>query len=150
MSVPLKLNLQSPVFSDGFQIPKDYTADGANASPPLRWSDPPEGTKSFALVVDDPDAPRGTFVHWVLFNLPADARELSPGVPQTPSLPGGARQRPAFTTCHYRPPTGEKAQASALSTWRREPSGSPSRRRQRESATSCSAPGWSCPRPSRR
>ncbi len=92
MSVPLKLNLQSPVFSDGFQIPKDYTADGANASPPLRWGDPPDGTKSFALIVDDPDAPRGTFVHWVLFNLPADARELPPGVPQTPTLPSGARQ----------------------------------------------------------
>jgi Raf kinase inhibitor-like YbhB/YbcL family protein len=92
MTTPLTLTVQSPAFSDGFAIPKDYTADGANASPPLRWSDPPEGTKSFALVCDDPDAPRRTFVHWVLYNLPAGARELPPGVPPDGTLAGGGRQ----------------------------------------------------------
>lgn len=89
---PNRLHLTSPAFSDGFPIPIDFTADGRNDSPPLRWADPPTGTKSFALVVDDPDAPRGTFTHWVLFNLPADTRELAPGVQQVPTLPGGARQ----------------------------------------------------------
>jgi len=88
----LSLNLQSPAFSEGFAIHRDHTADGANASPPLTWNDPPEGTKSFALICDDPDAPRGTFVHWVLFNLPADTRELAPNIPPVPDLPGGARQ----------------------------------------------------------
>jgi Raf kinase inhibitor-like YbhB/YbcL family protein len=92
MAVPITLSLQSPAFSDGFQIPVDYTADGTNASPPLRWADPPEGTKAFALVCDDPDAPRGTFTHWVLFNLAADVRDLPPGVPPDLTLPTGARQ----------------------------------------------------------
>ena len=77
----LRLDLQSPAFSAGFPIPRDYTADGANVSPPLLWTDPPDGTKSFALICEDPDAPRGTFVHWVLFNLPGDARILSDNDP---------------------------------------------------------------------
>jgi len=83
---PLAVSLESPDFSDGFPIPVDCTADGRNQSPSLRWGDPPEGTKSFALICDDPDAPRGTFVHWVLFNLPAEARELPPGVDGVPDL----------------------------------------------------------------
>jgi Raf kinase inhibitor-like YbhB/YbcL family protein len=88
----LDLDVESPVFSPGFPIPRDYTADGTNTSPPLRWSDPPEGTASFALICDDPDAPRGTFTHWVLFNLPRDLRELPPGIPPNPDLSSGARQ----------------------------------------------------------
>jgi Raf kinase inhibitor-like YbhB/YbcL family protein len=92
MSVPVSLNLQSPAFTDGFPIPVDYTGDGANVSPPLRWADPPAGTQSFALIVDDPDAPRGTFTHWVLFNLPAGARELAPDVRPDFTLPDGTRQ----------------------------------------------------------
>jgi Raf kinase inhibitor-like YbhB/YbcL family protein len=88
----LGLDVESPAFSAGFPIPRDCTADGSNASPPLRWSDPPEGTASFALVCEDPDAPRGTFTHWVLFNLPPGARELLPGVPPDPDLTSGARQ----------------------------------------------------------
>lgn len=92
MSATITLNLQCPVFSDGFQVPKDYTADGANDSPPLQWDDPPEGTQSFALVCDDPDAPRGTFVHWVLYNLPADTRELPPRIPPDRTLSNGSRQ----------------------------------------------------------
>jgi len=92
MSHLRSLELESPVFSEGFPIPKDYTADGSNSSPPLRWSDPPEGTVSFALICDDPDAPHGVFTHWLLFNLPADQRELPPGVSPVPDLPHGTRQ----------------------------------------------------------
>jgi Raf kinase inhibitor-like YbhB/YbcL family protein len=88
----MAIELTSPVFSDGFPIPRDYTADGRNDSPPLRWSDPPADTRGFALVCDDPDAPRGTFTHWVLFNLPPETRELAPGVTQASTLPNGARQ----------------------------------------------------------
>jgi len=58
----------------------------------LRWSEPPSGTKSFALICDDPDAPRGTWVHWVLFNLPAQLRELQEGSPTTETLGNGAKQ----------------------------------------------------------
>jgi Raf kinase inhibitor-like YbhB/YbcL family protein len=58
----------------------------------LRWSDPPPKTKSFALICDDPDAPRGTWVHWVLFSLPGDRRQLEEGVPAQEVLPGGAKQ----------------------------------------------------------
>jgi Raf kinase inhibitor-like YbhB/YbcL family protein len=58
----------------------------------LRWSEPPSGTKSIALICDDPDAPRGTWVHWVLFNLPAQARELKDGLPTTETLGNGAKQ----------------------------------------------------------
>jgi len=86
------LDLDSPAFSPGFPLPRNHTADGLNESPPLRWGSPPEGTRSFALVCDDPDAPSGTFVHWVLFNLPPDLRELPPGVPADADLPGGVRQ----------------------------------------------------------
>lgn len=86
------IRLTSPAFKDGESIPKKYTADGENVSPPLRWEEPPRGAQSFALICEDPDAPGGTFYHWVLFNLPADARELKEGVPPTGELPDGARQ----------------------------------------------------------
>ena len=75
----------SPAFANGEPIPERFTVDGANVSPPLAISNPPEGTVTFALVVDDPDAPRGTWVHWVAWNLPATTREISEG-----SLPAGA------------------------------------------------------------
>ena len=86
------MNLLSTTFANGQPIPRDCTCDGENRSPHLAWSEIPVDTRSFALVCDDPDAPRGTWVHWVLFNLPADAVELAPGVPRTPELPSGARQ----------------------------------------------------------
>jgi len=76
----MKLDLASLAFAKNDPIPIQYTGRGSNASPPLAWGDPPAGTKSFALTCVDPDAPRGTFVHWVLFNLPADTRELNEGV----------------------------------------------------------------------
>lgn len=71
---PFKLT--SSVILPNQPIPERYTCDGADASPPLRWSNPPEGTKSFALIVDDPDAPSGTFTHWLLWGLPAEATSL--------------------------------------------------------------------------
>ena len=86
------MELKSTAFTQGGDIPKKYTCDGADVSPPLNWTDPPPGTQSLALLCEDPDAPRGTWVHWVLFNLPASARELPEGVPTKETLSGGGRQ----------------------------------------------------------
>ncbi len=86
------MQLTSTAFADGQTIPKKYTADGEDVSPPLRWSGAPEGTRSLALICDDPDAPRGTWVHWVLYGLSPDTRELTEGVPPDPDLAAGARQ----------------------------------------------------------
>src|SRR5262245_53783934 len=65
--------LTSPAFASGAQIPKEHTCDGADASPSLRWSDLPSGTRSLALIVDDPDAPAGTWVHWVVYDIPGSS-----------------------------------------------------------------------------
>ena len=88
----MNLQLTSIAFGNGQPIPKRHTGDGEDISPSLAWSDPPNETKSFALICDDPDAPRGTWVHWVLFNLPADARELAEAVPTSRTLTNGAKQ----------------------------------------------------------
>jgi Raf kinase inhibitor-like YbhB/YbcL family protein len=88
----MSLSLTSTAFQPGAAIPKQHTGDGADRSPPLRWSEPPTGTSSLALICDDPDAPRGTWVHWVLFNLPAQSRELEEGVPTEGVLGNGAKQ----------------------------------------------------------
>jgi Raf kinase inhibitor-like YbhB/YbcL family protein len=88
----MALELSSKGFAQGQPIPAHYTGDGSDLSPPLAWRDPPEGTVSFALICDDPDAPRGTFTHWLLFNLPAQVRELSEGIPAEGTLPNGAAQ----------------------------------------------------------
>jgi Raf kinase inhibitor-like YbhB/YbcL family protein len=88
----MAMQLTSTAFQEGQAIPKQYTGDGKNVSPPLRWTDPPAGTQAFALITDDPDAPRKVWVHWVLFNLPATTRELSEEVPPEETLPGGAAQ----------------------------------------------------------
>ena len=77
----MPLELKSPDFISGGIIPKQFTCDGADISPALEWNDPPGATKSFALIVDDPDAPGGTWVHWVLFDLPSNARTLAQNVP---------------------------------------------------------------------
>jgi Raf kinase inhibitor-like YbhB/YbcL family protein len=92
MSTPRTITLTSSAFRDGQLLPRDCTADGRNDSPPLSWTEPPPGTQSFALLCEDPDAPGGTFIHWVLFNLPADRRDLGVAVPPDPDLPGGVRQ----------------------------------------------------------
>ncbi len=88
--MPLKLN--SPQWKHGETIPKKYTADGSDVSPPLHFEGVPAGTKAFVLVCDDPDAPGGTWVHWVLYNVPGVAHGLPEGVPTNPSLPDGSRQ----------------------------------------------------------
>ena len=83
----MTFELTSSAFGQGEAIPVKYTCDGEDISPPLRWGDPPEGTQSFALIADDPDAPVGTWVHWVLFNLPAETREL----PEQATPPAGSQ-----------------------------------------------------------
>jgi hypothetical protein len=86
------MNLTSTSFQDGSQIPAKYTCSGANISPQLAWSAPPAATASLALIVTDPDAPRGTWVHWVLYDLPAGTRALPEGLPALGQLPDSARQ----------------------------------------------------------
>ena len=87
----MAITVTSTVFEEGGMIPKQYTCDGADISPPLSWSGVPEETGSLALVADDPDAPAGTWVHWVLFNIPADTSELAANVALDQILAGGTR-----------------------------------------------------------
>ncbi len=84
--------IASVAFGDGGGIPVQYTADGRNDSPPLEWGDPPAGTRSFALVCDDPDAPNGDFTHWLVWNLSPELRHLGTGISPAGSLDGGAHQ----------------------------------------------------------
>jgi Raf kinase inhibitor-like YbhB/YbcL family protein len=86
------MNIQSSAFREGAFIPQKYSCDGDDISPPLSWSGIPEKTKSLALICDDPDAPMGTWVHWVLFNLPAGSQSLPEHVAATKILDNGARQ----------------------------------------------------------
>jgi Raf kinase inhibitor-like YbhB/YbcL family protein len=109
---PMSIELTSTAFQPGAAIPKQYTGDGEDHSLPLRWSEPPSGTKSIALICDDPDAPRGTWTHWVLFNLPAQARELEEGVPTSETLPSGAKQgKNDFGNIGYGGPAPPKGKA---------------------------------------
>jgi hypothetical protein len=85
-TMPDLFSITSSAFAEGARIPTRYTGDGEDLSPPLSWQGVPEGTVSFALVMDDPDAPRGTFTHWVLYNLPAERKDLSAGMPTTKTL----------------------------------------------------------------
>lgn len=75
----MTFSLSSSSFKPGAAIPKDFTCDGSNRSPQLSWSGAPATAKSFALIVDDPDAPGGTFTHWVLFDIPASSQQLVEG-----------------------------------------------------------------------
>jgi Raf kinase inhibitor-like YbhB/YbcL family protein len=83
--------LTSPAFAHEGPIPVEYTCDGSDTSPPLKWIDAPPATSSLALIVDDPDAPVGTWVHWVVYNIPADAKGLPSGLSDDPELPDGSR-----------------------------------------------------------
>lgn len=87
-----ELELKSAALDPGETIPERYTCDGEDISPPLTWGDPPANTESFALIVDDPDAPIGTWVHWVLFNIPSDRRALPGDVPAQERLSDGSVQ----------------------------------------------------------
>ncbi|MFH1639445.1 MAG: YbhB/YbcL family Raf kinase inhibitor-like protein [Chloroflexota bacterium] len=88
----MRLSVSSRAFSEGERIPVVYTGQGEDISPPIAWSGAPAETASFALIMDDPDAPGGTFTHWVLFNLPPDARALAEAIPTQNELSGGALQ----------------------------------------------------------
>ncbi len=109
------LTITSPAFATNTSMPVIYTCQGDDTSPALDWPAPPNGTKSLALIVDDPDAPGGIWVHWVVYNLPADSRGLPSGASQgkssASSLPAGAVQgKNSFKRVNYGgpcPPSGE-------------------------------------------
>jgi len=84
------IKIESSAFKEGGMIPVKYTCDGEDVSPPLKWGDLPTGTKSIALICDDPDAPVGTWVHWVLYNLPPNDRALPENIPPKKTLENGA------------------------------------------------------------
>lgn len=86
------LKLNSPKWRHGETIPTKYTADGSDVSPPLHFEGVPPGTKAFVLICDDPDAPGGTWVHWVLYNIPGVVHGLSEGMAADAQLPDGSRQ----------------------------------------------------------
>jgi Raf kinase inhibitor-like YbhB/YbcL family protein len=87
------MELTSRAFLEGTTVPKVNTADGKDISPPLRWTGAPGNVQSFALICNDPDAPRKEpWVHWVLFNLPAETRELREAVPGNGAIAGGGKQ----------------------------------------------------------
>jgi len=88
----MAFTLSSPAFKQGDPIPKKFTCEGTDVSPALKWSGAPAGTKSFALIVDDPDAPVGTWVHWVLFNIPGETTSLPEGLATTGEFPDGSKQ----------------------------------------------------------
>lgn len=88
----MAITVKSSAFADGGMIPKKYTADGADVSPPLNWTAPANGVKSCALIADDPDAPGRVWVHWVAYNLPADRTELAENQPKQEHLPNGGLQ----------------------------------------------------------
>lgn len=86
------MQVSSSAFKDGDSIPPEFTADDVDVSPPLQWQGAPGDTKSYVLICDDPDAPRGTWTHWVIFNIPADRHELPKAVPTEREVLDGARQ----------------------------------------------------------
>lgn len=88
---PQAFALTSPAFKNGEKIPKIHTGDGKDLSPALHWSGVPKGTKSFALIMDDPDAPPGTWVHWVLYDIPGGLKDLPEGLPKKETLSSGAK-----------------------------------------------------------
>jgi Raf kinase inhibitor-like YbhB/YbcL family protein len=106
----MSIRLESSAFSEGGAIPRQYTCDGRDLSPPLSFSGLPPEAKSLALICDDPDAPSKTWVHWVLYNLPPGAKGLPEGVPAAKEVAGGGAQGTNdFRNIGYRgpcPPSG--------------------------------------------
>ncbi len=88
----MEITLSSAAFKDGQPIPRQYTCDGVNVSPPLEWTGVPKTAKTIAIIADDPDAPSGTWVHWVLYNLPAENIGLVENLPPTENLKAGGFQ----------------------------------------------------------
>jgi Raf kinase inhibitor-like YbhB/YbcL family protein len=107
----MTLQLTSTAFEEGQPIPLGHTGEGHDLSPLLKWNDPPARTRSLALICEDPDAPHGTFTHWVIFNIPAESRELPEGMVHREGLPNGTRQgRNDFGKLGYngpKPPAGK-------------------------------------------
>ncbi|HKU38340.1 MAG TPA: YbhB/YbcL family Raf kinase inhibitor-like protein [Polyangiales bacterium] len=107
----MTLTLESPAFRAGAAIPTEYTADGDDKSPPLRWSGVPENAKTLALIMEDPDAPSGTFVHWLAFNIPATIDHLNAGTEHRGDYTDGTLQgKNGFDRVGYggpRPPRGQ-------------------------------------------
>ncbi|MFP4407359.1 MAG: YbhB/YbcL family Raf kinase inhibitor-like protein [Spirochaetaceae bacterium] len=86
------MKLTSTAFSEGSAIPEQYSCDGQDISPPLHWQDVPAGTETFVLIADDPDAPVGTWVHWVIYDIPSRARELQENYPKQEVDSDGSKQ----------------------------------------------------------
>src|SRR3954466_3312781 len=118
---PAGPKLSSSAFSEGQPIPRPYTCDGVNISPPLEWSGLPKSAKTIAIIADDPDAPAGTWVHWVIYNLPADTMGMIENVPLTAEVKGGALQgRNDFEKIGYGgpcPPSGTHRYFFKLYAW---------------------------------
>jgi hypothetical protein len=88
----MSLSITSTAFKQGERIPSKYTCDGSDVSPGLEWSDVPDSTRSFTIIADDPDAPVGTWIHWVFYNILGETRALPEAVPPDANLPDGSRQ----------------------------------------------------------
>jgi len=85
----MSIKLTSTAFEEGDMIPKQYTCEGNDTSPPLAWTGVPDGAKSLALITNDPDAPAGDWVHWIIFNIPPNVTELPESIPANETVPGG-------------------------------------------------------------
>ncbi|HXF28575.1 MAG TPA: YbhB/YbcL family Raf kinase inhibitor-like protein, partial [Chlamydiales bacterium] len=88
----MAFELTSKAFENGQKIPKKYTCDAEDLSPPLAWKDVPQGTKSFTIIMDDPDAPSGTWLHWIIYDIPGDYKELHEKIHAIEISPKGVRQ----------------------------------------------------------
>lgn len=110
-SVASAFRMESPAFGEGDEIPQRFTCEGKDISPGLRWRQAPQGTRSFVLIAEDPDAPGGTWIHWVVYDLPARTEALSENVPKAERVPGGGVQgRNSFGRIGYGgpcPPPGK-------------------------------------------
>ncbi|MGC8764821.1 MAG: YbhB/YbcL family Raf kinase inhibitor-like protein [Brevinematia bacterium] len=88
----MSIKLKSPSFKNGDMMPSKYAYDRENLSPPLEWENIPSNAKSIAIICDDPDAPVGNWVHWIIFNIPATKKGLAENISKNPELPDGSRQ----------------------------------------------------------
>ena len=107
-----KIDLKSSVFSEGGNIPAEYTCDGKDMSPPLAWSGVPQNAQSLAIIADDPDAPVRVWVHWVVYDLPPTLTRLPAGIPASGTLTmGGAQGRTDFGKIGYGGPCPPRGKA---------------------------------------
>jgi Raf kinase inhibitor-like YbhB/YbcL family protein len=104
------MRISTPAFHEAGTIPAKYTCDGENISPPLEWADVPAEAKTLALIMDDPDAPKGLFLHWLLYDIPVSEKGLTEGVGTVDATAGGGKQgRNGFGNVAYGgpcPPSG--------------------------------------------